>query len=134
LGEAAPAPPFRETNHSRGVTGAFMGMHQNALIIAGGANFNLLYRKDNKKWYDDIWILNKDSENYYRWIYGGKLDHPLAFGASVSTDHGLICIGGNDAERSYADVCAPRAQAKPSFDLWCYTRDESRPLEADVQA
>jgi RNA-directed DNA polymerase len=34
----------------------------------------------------------------------------------------------------FADDCAPRAQAKPSFDLWCYTRDESRPLEADVQA
>jgi RNA-directed DNA polymerase len=34
----------------------------------------------------------------------------------------------------FADDGAPRAQAKPSFDLWCYTRDESRPLEADVQA
>jgi group II intron reverse transcriptase/maturase len=34
----------------------------------------------------------------------------------------------------YADDCAPRAQTKRSFDLWCCTRDESRPLEADVQA
>jgi RNA-directed DNA polymerase len=40
----------------------------------------------------------------------------------------------NNPFERFADDSAPRAQAKPSFDLWCYTRDESRPLEADVQA
>jgi hypothetical protein len=45
-----------------------------------------------------------------------------------------ILLNQTTENERFADDRAPRAQAKPSFDLWCYTRDESRPLEADVQA
>ena len=38
-------------------------------------------------------------------------------------------IGGFCEIIRYADDCAPRTQI-----MWCYTEDESRPLEADVQA
>jgi SSS family transporter len=89
-----------------GRAGVFVGVHQDALIVAGGANFPQPVWETQKLWYDDIDILTKDAENPigYQWYTGFKLPRPLAYGASVSTDYGVLCIGGNDAEQTYADV------------------------------
>lgn len=84
-----------------GVAGAFVGIHNDAMIIAGGANFDKPYDKTQKQWHDDIWALEKDSQ---KWLGGFKLDNPIAYGASVSTKYGVVCIGGNDANQSYDSV------------------------------
>ncbi|MEM9587206.1 MAG: sodium/solute symporter, partial [Planctomycetota bacterium] len=39
-------------------------------------------------------------------------DRPVAYGASVSTPEGLICIGGNDSAETFADVFALRWDAE----------------------
>jgi SSS family transporter len=89
-----------------GRAGAFIGVHENALIIAGGANFPEPVWESQKRWHDGIYVLTRDSgsESGYRWHTGFKLPRPIAYGASVSTGQGLVCIGGNDAEQAYSDV------------------------------
>ena len=107
-----------------GVAGAFVGIHNNALIIAGGANFDKPYDKTQKQWHDDIWVLEKDSD---KWLGGFKLDSSIAYGASVSTKYGVVCIGGNDADKCYDNVFLLKWDSKktiektdlPSLPLTC---------------
>jgi len=93
-------PPVGEQTESLGVAGPFVGVHNDALIVAGGANFPKPYWGENKVWHDDIWVLDRSGE----WIHGGHLSRPIGYGCSVSTDYGVLCLGGNDAERTYDDV------------------------------
>ena len=86
-----------------GFASPFAGLSNGALIVAGGANF-----PDKKPWeggtkiyHDRIFVLERpDGE----WLEAGKLPHPLAYGVSITAPQGLVCIGGNDAERAYNDV------------------------------
>ena len=57
-----------------GVAGAFVGVHNDVLIIAGGANFDKPYEQAQKTWHNDIWVLEKNSKN---WLGGFKLDRPM---------------------------------------------------------
>ncbi|MHC4216357.1 MAG: sodium:solute symporter family protein, partial [Planctomycetota bacterium] len=84
-----------------------MGVSNDALIIAGGTNFPNPVLETDKVWQDEIYVLVKDTNEdhvSYRWVTDFKLDKPIAYGASVSIAHGVLCIGGNDAERTYSDV------------------------------
>jgi len=107
LPELPPAPGMA---HQLGVAGHFAGISGDALIIAGGANFPSPVWQSSKVWHDDIYVLVRDSagltlaDGQYRWVTGQKLDRPIAYGASVSTSYGVVCIGGNDSERTYSDV------------------------------
>ncbi|MED6298531.1 MAG: sodium:solute symporter, partial [Verrucomicrobiota bacterium] len=101
-------PPVNGQEENPGVAGPFVGIHNDALIIAGGANFpgKPLWETD-KVWHDEIYVLVRErgSEgDSYAWKDGGKLLRPLAYGASVSTDKGVLCIGGDDATKVYQEV------------------------------
>lgn len=90
-----------------GVAGPFVGVHGDALIVAGGANFPKPVWESGKAFHDAIHVLVKEgrgAKTAYRWVSGGKLERPIAYGASVSTSRGVVCMGGNDAERTYADA------------------------------
>ena len=90
-----------------GVAGPFVGVHGDALLVAGGANFPKPVWETEKTFYDALYVLLrelKDGKTTYRWVTEFHLDRPIAYGASVSTDRGVVCIGGNDASRVYADV------------------------------
>ncbi|MCH2025146.1 MAG: sodium/solute symporter [Verrucomicrobiales bacterium] len=97
-------PPMNGQEKNPGVAGPFVGIHNNALIVAGGANFpgKPLWETD-KVWHDDIYVLVR-GESSYDWKGSGKLNRPLAYGASVSTDAGVVCIGGDDATEVYKEV------------------------------
>lgn len=86
-----------------GVAGPFAGVSHDALIVGGGANFPKGAPWDGgaKIWHDDIYVLEKGGD---AWQTGFELPRPLAYGASVTTDEGLICIGGCDSTRCYTDV------------------------------
>ena len=97
-------PALEEGVDNPGVAGPFVGVHNDALIIAGGANFpDKPLWETGKVWHDKIYVLIKEGEDY-RWIDGGKLSRPLAYGASVSTSEGVLCMGGDDADKVYKDV------------------------------
>jgi len=88
-----------------GFAGSFAGVSGGALIVAGGAKFP--DRKPweagaRKVWYDSIVVL--DRAGSAEWKTAGKLPRPLGYGVSVTYDDSVICIGGSDADRHYADV------------------------------
>ena len=93
-----PPLPDRE-----GFAAPFAGVSNGALIVAGGANIPGDKWADPfvKKWYDSIFVLENPTA---KWRVAGKLPRPLAYGVSITTDDGVICLGGSDATRHYADV------------------------------
>src|SRR6056297_501326 len=87
-----------------GFAGPFAGVHNDALIVAGGANFpRPVWENDSKVWHDRIFVLVK-AEPGLTWREAGKLPRPIAYGATVSTPEGLVCMGGNDAEQTFDEV------------------------------
>lgn len=80
-----------------GRSGVFVGVHNDALIIAGGTNFPEPVWENQKLWYDDIYVLAKDGDRW-QWHDGFSLPRPLGHGAAVSTEHGVVCMGGNDGD------------------------------------
>lgn len=97
--------PLPDLPEPIGVAGPFAGISNDALIVAGGAHFPVpLFEGGTKVWVDDIYVLEKEAPEQYSWLTGYKLDKPLAYGSSVSTAQGVICIGGSDANEFYADV------------------------------
>jgi SSS family solute:Na+ symporter len=95
---------------SIGVAGPFVGTHDGVVIVAGGANFSPPVWEAEKTWHDRIWVLRHDGTDpnaaprHPRWIDGGRLPWPRAYGASASTSHGVVCVGGNDATGTFADA------------------------------
>ncbi|MBP6965185.1 MAG: sodium/solute symporter [Armatimonadetes bacterium] len=84
------------------LSGHFAGTSGGALIVAGGTNFPVsLFDGGTKEWYDSVYVLPKGEKT---WRKVGTLPRSLAYGGSVSTEAGLICIGGGDARRHYCDV------------------------------
>jgi len=97
--ELAQLPPAAGKTDQPGLAGAFAGVHNNALIIAGGANFpegfpwnTLADGSEPRKIYNrDIYVLEKDGS----WkISDVKLPAGYSYGVSIPTEDGLICIGG----------------------------------------
>jgi cyclically-permuted mutarotase family protein len=100
-----PELPALDGKPNPGVAGAFAGMSQGALLLAGGANFPKGYPWQNGKkvWQDAIYVLDRP-DSASRWWQVGTLPRALAYGASVTWKDQLICLGGNDATQAYAEV------------------------------
>lgn len=89
-----------------GYAGMFVGKHREVAIFAGGANFPeaLPWEGGQKKWWNKIYILKKDNGEY-RWISNTyQLPKNLGYGASVSTDDGLILMGGENESGPQKEV------------------------------
>ncbi|MCX8037171.1 MAG: sodium/solute symporter [Candidatus Sumerlaeia bacterium] len=86
-----------------GVAGAFAGLTGDALAVGGGANFpeKPPWEGGAKVWHDIVYVLEKPDG---QWKVAGRLPRPLGYGVSITTKDGLVCIGGSDAQRHYADV------------------------------
>ena len=83
-----------------GVAGAFAGISEDVLIVAGGANFPEPLFKNKRKneaakktWWDKVYVLPEPDG---QWHEAAPLARPLAYG--------LVCIGGSDSKRHYSDV------------------------------
>ena len=88
--------------NTEGLGFPFAGVHGNALLVAGGANFpnGKPWEGGKKVWHDTVFVLESLGG---KWKQAGKLPRPLAYGVSISTPDGIACLGGSDAERHYAD-------------------------------
>jgi len=93
-------PPLPD---AEGFAAPFAGVHNGALLVAGGANFPRAtpWEGGTKVWYDSVFVLQKPNGT---WSDGGKLPRPLAYGVSITTDRGVACLGGSGSERHY-DEC-----------------------------
>jgi len=86
-----------------GRAGAFVGVHNDVLIFAGGANFPVPVWENEKTWHADVFVLQRAGGGY-EWRIGGDLPRPIAYGACVPTADGLLCLGGNDGQATYAQA------------------------------
>ena len=86
-----------------GGAGPFAGVSGDTLLVGGGANFpgKMPWEGGKKVWHDDVYALTGTNGI---WKRVGKLPRPLAYGVSVTTAAGVICLGGSDAGRHYAEV------------------------------
>ncbi|MEM1227937.1 MAG: sodium/solute symporter [Planctomycetota bacterium] len=82
-----------------GVAGPYAGVHNDALIVAGGANFPRPVWQNEKVWQDRIDVMTKVGETHV-WTHAGALPAPIAYGAAVSTVGGVVCMGGNHENRT----------------------------------
>ena len=98
--EFSQLPPLPDRE---GFAGAFAGVTDGSLIVAGGANFpdQKPWENGKKIWYDTVFALDKPDGV---WRIVGKLPRPLGYGVSVTTSNGIVCVGGSDAEKHHAKV------------------------------
>ncbi|MBN2296556.1 MAG: sodium/solute symporter, partial [Pirellulales bacterium] len=73
----------------------------NALIVAGGKSNVGKSGADRVVWRDRIHVLTEPDGH---WCSDWQLPRPLAGGVSITTDDGLLLIGGGDGKRHYANV------------------------------
>jgi len=101
--ELPPLPPAPGQAKQPGVASPFVGVDNGALLVAGGANFPDLppWKGGHKTWWDTIYVFDGGA-----WHTGEsfKLPRALAYGYSVSTPYGIVCVGGSDAAQCYADT------------------------------
>jgi solute:Na+ symporter, SSS family len=106
-----------------GVAGPFAGVHNNALIVAGGANFpdGLPWSKladgssPKKIYHTDIYVLQKTGDKLAWTVSDVKLPHGYSYGVSIPTDDGLICIGGE--WRQYDDTGVKKFKSDKVFQI-----------------
>jgi N-acetylneuraminic acid mutarotase len=99
-------PPLPEP---LGVAAPFAGISGDVLLVAGGANFpdKMPWEGGRKAWRDTVWVLERPEG---AWRIAGRLPRKLAYGACVSHRDSVVCIGGSDADRHYAEVFRLRWQ------------------------
>lgn len=85
-----------------GVSAAYAGVAGDVLIVAGGCNFPDMAAAEGgrKVYYDDIYVLEHPLDKGASWKKAGTLPYRAAYGVSVTTPYGVVCVGGNNAERS----------------------------------
>ena len=95
-------PAAAGQEQSLGYAGMLGGVHEGVIIAAGGANFPdaLPWEGGQKKWSNSIYILNDNAWQLAK----TSLPYPLAYGASISLPNGILCIGGNNIEKTSAAV------------------------------
>lgn len=100
-----------------GVAGPFAGTHNGVLIVAGGANFpdSPPWEGGTKVWYDSVFVLERPESN---WKEVGRLPRPLGYGVSLSTDRGIVCIGGSDFMHHHADCFLLRWESGELKTQW----------------
>jgi solute:Na+ symporter, SSS family len=96
-----PLPPLSD---SLGFAGSFAGVNEDALLVAGGANFpgGPPWTGAEKTWHDRIFILAQPGGIWKQ--AAERLPRPLAYGVAITTGQGVLCLGGSDARRHYPDV------------------------------
>lgn len=103
----ATLPVSDSIKENPGLAGAFTGVHNNVLLIAGGANFPyaMPWEGGKKNYWEDVYVLIKRNDKNFSWYSKEKfkLKQKIAYGASVSTAEGIVCIGGEN-ENGFSDI------------------------------
>ena len=106
-------PPLTDTP---GLGGPFVGVHDDALILCGGANFPAAppWEGGEKVWHDAVYVLDRGAD---AWREAGRMPARRAYGGVASTRFGVALLGGNDEARSYRDCALLTLDARgaPSF-------------------
>lgn len=104
--KAGELPAINAQIPNIGVAGAFVGVHNNVLIVAGGANFpdKMPWEGGSKVFEKNIAVFNNAKGKLETIPTSTKLPRALAYGASVSTPQGIVCVGGEDEKGAKSDA------------------------------
>lgn len=94
-----------DERYSQGVSALFAGVSGNCLLMAGGANFPDIpaAQGGSKCYYQEIYTTSLE-DTVLSWHKVGRLPVPAAYGFSVSTDDGIVCVGGMNAQGALSSV------------------------------
>ena len=94
----AELPPFRDQSKSIGVAGPVVGIINNKLIVAGGANFpdKMPWQGGKKIYYNNISIFNKEKEQVFQEKIKNSLTSNIAYAANCITPLGVVYAGGEN--------------------------------------
>ena len=89
----------------KGISAPFAGFVGQWMLVGGGCNFpNTPAAEGGKKvFYADVVACNVNSDSL-QWLPGQNFPFPIAYGASVETEEGLICIGGVNEQTALKSV------------------------------
>lgn len=94
---AGVLPATYEQQQALGLAGPVAGVHNDVLIVAGGANFPdaMPWLGGKKKYYDDVYVMKRknDSLVHYKTF---KLPFSVAYSATISTSDGVLSVGGEN--------------------------------------
>ncbi len=112
--KVASIPPSAEGDVQLGLASPFAGFSNDVILVAGGCNFPdaPVYEGGVKKYYDDIFVYDLENK---AWSTSGKFPYPIAYGSSVTTENGVVCIGGNNLNQSLAKVHLMKWNAKENL-------------------
>lgn len=100
-------PPALGDSVQPGLAGPVAGAHGNFVLVAGGANFEngLPWRGGQKKYHDEIFLMEKTASGKFDWKQSTEsLPFPMAYPACLSTENGVLAIGGETEKGPIADV------------------------------
>lgn len=87
---------------TQGVSAPYAGEVDGKVVVAGGCNYPATSAADGgqKIYYDDIYILERPTGHADSWKKIGHLTQKTAYGVSVTTPEGIVCIGGTNGKAS----------------------------------
>lgn len=102
-----------------GVSAPFAGIHQDWLLVAGGCNFPIIPAAEGgpKVYYPQVLALPLRAPEL-GWLHVGDLPLPLAYGASVTTPRGVVCLGGTDGKQTVNAVRLMAWDAQGGALVW----------------
>lgn len=89
-----------------GLAGAYVGVSNNALIVAGGTNFpnnTRPWSNGKKEWFDTIYVLNKPNGE---WKTAGHLPQASGYGVTLMYNNSVLCFGGGNATENFSSCIA----------------------------
>ncbi|MEA2069528.1 MAG: cyclically-permuted mutarotase family protein, partial [Verrucomicrobiota bacterium] len=102
--ELAELPAAPGMAYQQGLAGLFAGAHNGAILVAGGANFpgKPVQEGGGKRYYDNVFVLESTSGEWRNTL---KLPQgAVAYGVSVNTPKGVVCVGGSNGETNLSSV------------------------------
>ena len=93
--------PLPTLPNTPGVASPFVGTSGDVLLVAGGANFPGAppWKNGTKVWHDKIYALIDQ-----RWQIVDTLPTPCAYGVSLQSSRGVLCVGGSDTKHHLSHV------------------------------
>lgn len=98
--------PTSEPGIEKGVSACYAGIHNGMLLMAGGCNFPEIPASEGgkKRFYQGIYVADASVDSVLIWKKVGALPVEAAYGVSVSTPQGVICVGGTNPEGALSSV------------------------------
>lgn len=98
--------PDRDKGFAKGISACFAGVSNGQLLLGGGCNFPGIPATDGgaKKYYRDIYAAEITDDSLFSWRKVGEFPQEVAYGVSISTSGGILCIGGMNAQGSLNTV------------------------------